>query len=121
MGVAQPQPTFSPTSTATPIVGAPLDSSLGPLYPSPANNTTLTVLEARKRLQQEAEAEFQGLGRKGSPGREFLDLPTVVQLLKLRDAGSSPEDIENRLNLKPGVVARLGRQGVFNPAAITRS
>ncbi|OHE91256.1 hypothetical protein CORC01_13456 [Colletotrichum orchidophilum] len=125
MGVVQPNPTFSSTSTAgSPVPGpgpgpsphADLIQNPGPLFPSTYRNATLGTLEARRRLQQEADAEFDGLGRSSSGGREFLDLKTIIQMHLMRDRGHSPAEIEARLDLKPGVVARLGRPGITSPA-----
>lgn len=128
MGIVQPNPTFSSTSTASagpgPVAGsrpgpsphADLIQNPGPLFPSTSRNATLGTLEARRRLQQEADAEFDGLGRSSSGGREFLDLKTIIQMHLMRDRGHSPAEIEARLDLKAGVVARLGRIGITSPA-----
>ena len=87
----------------------------GPRYPPPSKNPTLASLEARRRLQAKADAEFDALGRKGSPGREFVDAVTISRALSMRDKGISAGKIEDRLNLKSGVVARLGPAGVAAP------
>ncbi|KAK6215333.1 hypothetical protein QIS74_08352 [Colletotrichum tabaci] len=116
MGVVQPNPTFSPTSTAGPSPHADLIQNPGPLFPSTSRNITLGTLEARSRFQKQADAEFDGLGRISSEGREFLDLKTIVQMHLMRDNGHSSAEIEARLNLKKGVVARLGRPGITSPA-----
>ncbi|KAK1512349.1 choline transporter [Colletotrichum costaricense] len=128
MGIVQPNPTFSSTSTASagpgPVAGsrpgpsphADLIQNPGPLFPSTSRNATLGTLEARRRLQQEADAEFDGLGRSSSGGREFLDLKTIIQMHLMRERGHSPAEIEARLDLKAGVVARLGRIGITSPA-----
>ncbi|KZL80179.1 hypothetical protein CI238_08347 [Colletotrichum incanum] len=116
MGVVQPNPTFSPTSTAGPSPHADLIQNPGPLFPSTSRNATLGTLEARRRFQKQADDEFDGLGRSNSEGREFLDLKTIVQMHLMRDKGHSPAEIEERLNLKRGVVARLGRPGITSPA-----
>ncbi|KAK2056508.1 hypothetical protein LY76DRAFT_595070 [Colletotrichum caudatum] len=116
MGIVQPNPTFSPTSTAGPSPHADLIQNPGPLFPSSSQNATLGTLEARSRFQKQADDEFDGLGRSSSEGREFLDLKTIVQMHLMRDKGQSPGEIEERLNLKKGVVARLGRPGITSPA-----
>ncbi|UQC88856.1 choline transporter [Colletotrichum lupini] len=128
MGIVQPNPTFSSTSTASagpgPVAGsrpgpsphADLIQNPGPLFPSTSRNATLGTLEARRRLQQKADAEFDGLGRSSSGGREFLDLKTIIQMHLMRERGHSPAEIEARLDLKAGVVARLGRVGITSPA-----
>jgi hypothetical protein len=71
------------------------------------------VLHARARLQEKAEGE-ERLGR-GSKQREFLDVFEMRQALLMRDAqGKTPAQIERRLGLKEGVVARLGGKGVLS-------
>ncbi|SPO06121.1 uncharacterized protein DNG_08810 [Cephalotrichum gorgonifer] len=113
MGIVNPTPTFSASSRAShepaPSPRQDLDARF---YPSPANNPTLASLEARRHLQERADAEFEALGRRGSPGREFLDVITICRALAMREKGTSAEQIESRLNLKAGVVARLGPPGV---------
>ena len=53
------------------------------------------------------------MGR-GSQGREFLDVFEMRQALLMRDLqGKTPAQIERRLGLKEGVVARLGGRGVL--------
>lgn len=87
----------------------------GARYPPPSRNPTLASLEARRQLQERADAEFELLGRRGSPGREFLDVVTISKALAMRERGISAAKIEGHLKLKPGVVARLGRPGVAAP------
>jgi len=107
MGVAQPNPTFSPSSTAAP--GPPTSRPVpGPNYPSPSSNTTLSVLEARRVLEQQADQELGNMGRSTDKGREFLDVATIRDILVLRDQGVDPATIESRLHLRQGVVRRLG-------------
>jgi len=116
MGVAEPNPTFSPSSTATPgaFVSQPVP---GPGYPSSSSNTTLSVLEARRRLQDEAAAEFDRTGRSTDRGREFLDVATIRDILILRDQGIDSAAIESRFNLKAGVLKRLGPPGAVSALA----
>lgn len=73
------------------------------------------MLEARRLLQAQAQQEFEEMGRPGSEGREFLDVVTIRKILLLRQRGDTAADIESRLRLKPGVVARLGTQAVVSP------
>lgn len=114
MGVAQPHPTFSPSSTANPM--SPDASHHFPPppgnYPSAANNATLNVLEARRRLQEQADREVEGMGKSGDRGREFLDVATIRDVLAMRQRGDRSADIESRLGLRRGVVDRLGRPGM---------
>ena len=73
----------------------------------------MSLLTARYRLAEEAEQEFANIGRKGSGGRQFLDVITIRQILVLRDEKGVPaQEIEKQLGLRNGVVARLGRKGV---------
>lgn len=73
----------------------------------------MSLLTARYRLAEEAELEFSNLGRKGSEGRQFLDVVTIRQVLLLRDErGVGAGEIEKKLGLRKGVVERLGRRGV---------
>jgi hypothetical protein len=75
------------------------------------------LLAARSRITQEAEEEFENLGRKGSAGRSFLDVVTIRQVLTLRDQqGKAPEEIESMLGLRRGVVGKLGPRGVYSGA-----
>ena len=75
----------------------------------------MSLLTARYRLAEEAEQEFANTGRKGTAGRQFLDVITIRQILVLRDEmGVSARDIERQLGLRDGVVARLGRRGVVS-------
>jgi hypothetical protein len=112
MGIAQPNPTFSPSSTASARPDEPFSHVPGPAYPSSKNNTTLGVLEARRQLQEQADLEFETRGRSNSQGRQFLDVGIIRKILVLRQQGVHPGDIEARLKLKRGVVDRLGPVGM---------
>ncbi|KXJ91228.1 hypothetical protein Micbo1qcDRAFT_233774 [Microdochium bolleyi] len=79
-------------------------------------STTLNALQVRKELAARAAAQFE---RGGNTDREFLDVNTLRQILQLVHSGAASEaEIEQRLKLKKGVVARLvgGKaKGVFAP------
>jgi hypothetical protein len=78
-------------------------------------NPALAVLDARQRLQDEAEKEFMEAGRRGHEGRQFLDVYTIRQMLILRDhQGKSAGEIEKALGLKTGAVGRLGARGLVS-------
>ena len=97
----------------------PSDPSSQPVGPDPRINPALKALEARARLQDEAEREFMDAGRRGHEGRQFLDVVTIRQVLMLRDDKRlAAEEIERRLGLKKGVVARLGAKGVHGVTAV---
>ncbi|KAI0837510.1 hypothetical protein F5Y06DRAFT_297367 [Hypoxylon sp. FL0890] len=108
MGVATPNPTFSNSSTASPYPVFPDQEPQGPNYPAPAQNPTLSALEARQRLQEAAQLEFERPGQ----GKEFLDVGILKQILIMQARGAPAPDIEKRLRLKSGVVNRLGPKGV---------
>jgi hypothetical protein len=74
-------------------------------------NPAVSLLTARYRLAEEAEREFASLGKKGE-GRQFLDAITIRKVLEMRDEGVEGGEIERRLELRRGVVGRLGRKGV---------
>ncbi|KAH8169262.1 hypothetical protein LIA77_11388 [Sarocladium implicatum] len=113
MGIAEPNPTFSPSSTASTSPQFPTASTgplpHQPLYPAPRANTTLSALEARRRLQEEADREFET----GTSRRRFVDVRTVVDAVRLRDNGWSDGDIEKRLGVKEGFMKKLGRKGLL--------
>ncbi|KAK3310270.1 uncharacterized protein B0T15DRAFT_31584 [Chaetomium strumarium] len=119
MGIAQPNPIFSPSSIASPFqdVSGIKQSLSTPRFPSSANNATLGVLETRRRLEAQAKDELENMGKSTDQGRAFLDIGTVKQILVLRQRGESAAEIESRLRLKPGIVARLGPQGMVAPAS----
>ncbi|KAH6853546.1 hypothetical protein B0I37DRAFT_9383 [Chaetomium sp. MPI-CAGE-AT-0009] len=119
MGIVQPNPTYSPSSIASPFLSTPgsKSSASSPQYPSSSSNVTLGVLEARRLLEARAREELENMGKSTEKGREFLDIGTVKQILVLRQGGASAADIEARLRLKPGLVATLGPRGVVAPAS----
>ncbi|PSR87394.1 hypothetical protein BD289DRAFT_452768 [Coniella lustricola] len=116
IGVVQPNPTYSPSSTALPF-SSPLQESehSGPIFPSSASNPVLSALEARRRLADQAEAEFESLGLSSATGRSFLQAGMIRDALVMRERGASDADIEHRLNLKKGVLARLGPKSLYKP------
>lgn len=121
IGVVQPNPTYSPSSTASPTTTTTSSQSLqehgggGPVFPSPSNNAVLSALEARERLSREAEEEFESLGLSGGQGRRFLTSGMIRDVLVMRERGASDGEIENRFNLRRGVVRRLGPRGLVQP------
>lgn len=82
-------------------------------FPDPRNNPAVALLNRRKQLQEEAEKEFDNVGRKGFSGRQFIDTVTIRQILFLRyERKKSADEIEKMLGLQQGIVAKLGAQGV---------
>ncbi|KUI70415.1 hypothetical protein VM1G_05790 [Cytospora mali] len=123
IGIVQPNPTYSSSSTVSPSPPSPPSPSSplqqadnsGPIFPSPSSNLVLAALEARERLQQEADEEFESLGLSDSQGRRFLTSGMIRDVLVMRDRGASEEEIENRFNLRKGVVRKLGPRSLFQP------
>lgn len=124
LGPVQPHPTQSNSSTFNETHQAPSHPSSSQfqpsasapsqsIFPNAKQNPAVLLLTARYRLAEEAEQEFANIGRRGSPGRQFLDVITIRQILVLRDErGVSDAEIERSLGLREGVVGWLGRRGV---------
>ncbi|KAL3425541.1 hypothetical protein PVAG01_02332 [Phlyctema vagabunda] len=123
LGPVQPNPTQSNSSTFNtvsqamtgfqPSASTPSQS----IFPSAASNPAVTLLAARARLSEQADAEFANVGRRGAKDRTFLDVHTIRQVLMLRDErGMGAEAIERQLNLGAGVVKTLGPRGVLGAA-----
>lgn len=109
LGPVQPNPTLSPSSVFNPSSATQAHSA-----PDPRSNPALAVLDARARLQDQAEREFLEAGRQGHEGRQFLDVYTIRQMLVMRDErGAKAGSIENALGLRAGTVTRLGANGVL--------
>ncbi|KAK4647671.1 uncharacterized protein QC761_103440 [Podospora bellae-mahoneyi] len=111
MGAVQPNPTYSPSSIASPLVDASgiSQSISGPMFPSAKNNPTLGALENRRRLEEQAKREMEDWGKSTHQGKEFLDIGTIKKIFVLSEQGESDQAIEKQLGLKKGVVAKLGR------------
>ena len=89
------------------------------MFPSAATNPAIQILDARNRLTDAAEAEFSEMGRRGFQGKQFLDVVLIRQALMMRDEkGMADLEIEKKLGLKSGVVARLGRKGTVGDVSI---
>ncbi|ESZ89474.1 hypothetical protein SBOR_10141 [Sclerotinia borealis F-4128] len=118
LGPVQPSPTQSNSSTFNqtsaqdastpganfiPSASAPLQS----IYPT-ATNPAISLLAARYRIAEEAEKDFETIGRKGSEGRKYLDVATIRTVLVYRAEGMPDAEIERRLEIKSGMVKSLG-------------
>lgn len=117
IGVVQPNPTFSPSSTADPIP-SPLQQTdnSGPIFPASSENAVLSALEARRMIDQQAEQEMQNTGLSRVEGRRFLNAGMIREVLVMRERGASEAQIEERFNLKKGVLVALGPNGLYRPA-----
>lgn len=102
-------------------MSSPLQESKNsaPIFPSPSNNLVLSALEARERLQQEADQEFENLGVSSSQGRRFLHAGMIRDVLVMRERGAKAHEVETRFNLKKGVLDSLGSKGLYKPVMAT--
>ena len=75
------------------------------------------MLQSRKRINQEANDEFEDAARRGDAvKRRFLDVGLLRTTLGMLEEGTyAPAEIERRLGLEPGIIATLGN-GVFSAA-----
>lgn len=128
MGIVTPSPTLSNSSIATPVApphppstssssSRPHDELLqtwqppAPAYPAPAQNQTLTALEARRRLQEAADRQLEN----PAGGRALADVGVLRQALVLRRRGTPAAEVERRFRLRPGVVAEVESGGAVSP------
>ena len=89
------------------------------MFPSPATNPALQIVDARNRLTDLAEGEFAEMGKRGFVGKQFLDVVLIRQALMMRDEkGLDDSEVEKRLGLKAGVMVRLGRKGTVGDVAM---
>ncbi len=114
MGIVDPNPTYSPSSRATP--GGVPSSAAGPIFPSQQQhaNVTLSALASRGRVQERAAADterFQQVGIRGA-ARRYVDMRTLSDALQLLDKGVSAREVEGRMGMQEGLLERLGRKGV---------
>ncbi|CAH0056783.1 unnamed protein product [Clonostachys solani] len=124
MGVVQPNPTFSPSSRAArkhgpPPPPRPLEPNgptapLAPRFAPSTSNTTLSALDARRRLQELADAELDPTRRSGLQGRRFVDMRTLIDAIRMRDSGLPLAGIEERLGLEPGLLGKLNGPEVLS-------
>jgi hypothetical protein len=113
MGIVQPNPTFSPSSTAAPNFSPEsLAVPPGPLFPPAKQNTTLSVLEARRRLERVADEDLEIMGREGGRCR-MANMRTILDAVHLLSHGIPISDIEKRLRVTPGFLNKLGPAGVL--------
>jgi hypothetical protein len=116
MGIAQPSHTNSPPTIHT-VHSRSTDPDqpsvpIEPMFPPSRNNPTISALEARRRLQCRADADFEAVGLPHHSGRRFVDMRTLLDALRLRDRGMPLSDIERRLGLEARLLNKLGRQGI---------
>ncbi|EFZ03506.2 hypothetical protein X797_006837 [Metarhizium robertsii] len=120
MGMVQPNVTSSPSSTPKNDVRKVASDPSMIQYPPNKQNATLSVLEARRHLQQQANDDIAKTGLHGRQYKRFVDTRILINTIKLRDQGIPYAEIEERHCLEPGTVKKLGRHGVFSHVSATR-
>lgn len=119
IGPVNPAPTYSHSSTFNPegSVAPQHDMSAHPVFPQSPTNPALLVLDARERITQAAEREAEQVGKPNFAGRQFVDALTLRQAISMRDKqGLPPSEIESTLQLRKGVLERLGKRGIVSEA-----
>lgn len=81
-------------------------------FPDPGNNPALRILDARQRIQQEAEEELENVGRQSFRGRKYVDASTITLALMRRQRGEPEGRIEEALGIKKGRLSAL-REGMI--------
>lgn len=124
IGAVQPNPHFSHSSTSSfdpqrnTSTTQPSDAygMMNELpqsaFPDPGNNPALRILDARQRIQQEAEEELENVGRQSFRGRKYVDASTITLALMRRQRGEPDGRIEEALGIKKGRLSAL-REGMI--------
>lgn len=112
-----------PVERAAPQQGAFPTSSQPPLgqqgqniFPSrsPQANSSLRIVEARKKIAERYDHEMEGLGRASFPGRSLITAKEVREAMLQRDSlGKSSQEIEKQMKLKPGILDELAKKGLY--------
>ncbi|KAJ5812003.1 hypothetical protein N7474_008304 [Penicillium riverlandense] len=112
IGPVNPSPTLSHSSTFN-----RQDTSPQTVFPQ-GTNPALLVLKARQQIAKAAEDEAEQIGLTGRGGRQFVDAFTIQSALRMRDRQGLPQaEIERLLRLSPGVMEKLGKDGLVSPVA----
>ncbi|KAG9198246.1 hypothetical protein G6514_010336 [Epicoccum nigrum] len=111
----QPQPQASrgrPHPGTDDLLGDMMQAPPQPAFPDARNNPVLRVLEARRRIADEAEAELGNVGRRGFEGRKYVDAGVMTLALMRRAKGEPAARIESSLGI------RKGRLAVLSPGTV---
>ncbi|KAF2868008.1 hypothetical protein BDV95DRAFT_501469 [Massariosphaeria phaeospora] len=118
LGAVQPNPHYSASSTSAfdpqrrQTSESPFDmmtSMPQSAYPDPRENPALRLLEARRRIQEEAEEEMINAGRRGFQGRKYVDVGIIQMALMRQQRGEVNTKIEDVLGVKRGRLDVLGK------------
>ncbi|KAF2751957.1 hypothetical protein M011DRAFT_393323 [Sporormia fimetaria CBS 119925] len=114
IGPVQTHPQWSLLPTADlrqnlpPDVPADIMQPLPPsAFPNLADNPALRVLEARQRIQEEAEQELEQMNRRGFEVRKYVDASILQLALMRRKRGEPDSRIEESFNLEKGRLSAI--------------
>lgn len=108
---AVPQSGAFPTSSQP-----PLGQQGQNIFPSQSlqTNSSLRIVEARKRIAEQYDQQMEGLGRASFSGRTLITAKEVREALLQRDhLGKTSQEIEKQMKLKPGILDELARKGLY--------
>jgi hypothetical protein len=123
LGAVQPNPHYSASSTSsydpqrnlsTTMPSDMMNAPPQPMFPDPRDNPALRVLDARQRIQEEADLDQEGVGRRGFSGRKYVDAGLIQNALVRRQRGEADASIEESLSMQKGRLSVLGK-GVVGP------
>jgi hypothetical protein len=78
-------------------------------FPDLRDNPALRILEARQRIQNDAERELEQVGRRGFEGRKYVDSGIINLALMRRKRGENDAKIEEAYEIKKGRLNALGK------------
>jgi hypothetical protein len=108
---ATDQSTF-PTSSVPPAAQQAPDQNIFPSQ-SASTNPAIALVAARERWAALYNSDNDNLGRPNYEGRQLLTIREVKDVLRAREDGSkSLREMEKTMRLKPGILDKLGREGV---------
>ncbi|KAJ4286307.1 Aromatic/aminoadipate aminotransferase 1 [Kalmusia sp. IMI 367209] len=122
MGVVQPNPHYSPSSTSSFDPQRHTSSEFPSdmmtelpqsAFPDPRDNPVLRLLEARQRIQEEADQELENVGRRDFQGRKYVDAGVITLALMRRQRGEPEARIEEALGIKRGRLSAL-KEGIVS-------
>lgn len=118
MGVVQPNPTYSPSSTVLRQQSASDHGNLATfgdrLKATHRREPLLSTFASRHQLQKQAEAEYETSRPAVDKRFRFMDMRQLLDALRLRENNVAQASIEQRLGLNPGLLTKLGRPGILS-------
>jgi hypothetical protein len=112
IGVAKSVSETRPHEDAFPTSSQPMSSGQN-IFPSNTNNPAMLLVQAREKFGKQFEAETDGRGRAGFPGRTLLSAKEIKEVFTLRDdGGKTSQHIEKELRLKAGILDHLAAKDI---------